>query len=598
MLRNTSRRALTVVGIKWLIAAGLAYIALWSAWVAPDWSAYPDAWRNTQLVFLLVLLVGLIEQEGWVWLEKRARVAAPILRLLVVLLMCTLLALVLPRDLDGFAFVMLDGFVFNLLLALVGLLLKDRTWGNLGNLGVSIGSLAITLLLIEVLVAPSAYRALTTNAGRAAQPAEQSSAGESAEQTRLGDSTTSAPTQPPATSAAALPASPAPTGVATAEAPPPSPTPLPIAKTEIVGQAGPGPKWGPLTGWGTNLNTTIHSWMDGVYDVTVQYNGLGFRGPDISYDKPDDVYRIMLIGDSYVEALQVDYKSTIYARLSEMLKNVRTPDGKRIEVFGVGVTGWGTLQEYLYYHNEGYRFHPDLIVDFFVINDVADNNPTQFYNYRDLDFMIDDDRVRAIKTDEQGLAPEQSALHVNPGKRWLDALPAWLQNTAAAGLMRLLVDPPRLVVPLQGELTRVHPQNYIYVAQPEIAGYREGWLRTQQAYEIWDKEARANGSQLIVVQVDISLAKIIELSTYFADQTQGWVWDADLPTKKLAAILQPLGVPLIQTRDAYKAYADSIGKPVFDTLFYPQDWHWNATGHEVTAELLAKTLRDMGIVAK
>jgi hypothetical protein len=28
------------------------------------------------------------------------------------------------------------------------------------------------------------------------------------------------------------------------------------------------------------------------------------------------------------------------------------------KVFGVGATGWGTLQRYLYYIHEGYRFSP------------------------------------------------------------------------------------------------------------------------------------------------------------------------------------------------------------------------------------------------
>jgi hypothetical protein len=333
--------------------------------------------------------------------------------------------------------------------------------------------------------------------------------------------------------------------------------------------------------------------MEGVYDVSIEYNALGFRGPEIPYDKPDDVYRILLLGDSYIEALQVAYEDTVYAQLGEMLKDRRTPDGKRFQVFGVGATGWGTLQAYLYYHHEGYKFQPDLIVNFFVINDVADNNPAHFYNYRNLDFQIDGDTVQVI----QGAA-QDADLESTPGQRWFEALPPALQNTATFGLIRQWIAPPRIVVGLGGQLQSVHPQNYIYVSYPEIEGYPEGWQRTQRAYEIWADEARRNDATLWVVPVDISAEKITELSTYFRDSTADWIWDIDLPLKRLHDILDPLDVSLIPTREYYAAYAESVNQRPFDALFFTQDWHWNPAGHRVTAQLLAERLWEMSIVAR
>jgi hypothetical protein len=74
------------------------------------------------------------------------------------------------------------------------------------------------------------------------------------------------------------------------------------------------------------------------------------------------------------------------------------------------------------------------------------------------------------------------------------------------------------------------------------------------------------------------------------------VWDVDLPTLRLHEILDPLNIPLIETRAAYAAYAESVNASPFSTLFYIEDGHWNPTGHRVTAELLAATLRERGIV--
>lgn len=543
-----------IIGIHWGSALLLTLLTGWALSVAVDWTPYTAPWTLLQGLLVVGLVLSLL---NWNRIAERSAIAAPVLRLLWVPLICVAAALIIPQDAAGLIAALLLVFIWMFLLALLGLLLQERSRSGLLNLLVVVASVGIMLLLIEVFVAAPLTETLKTAQREAAKARAVESAA-----APLDEVEGAAQNVQPAT-----------------------------ALTEFVGQPGPGPAWGELTGWGTNTNTVVHSWMDGVYDVQVEYNSLGFRGPEIPYEKPEDVYRILLVGDSYIEALQVDYADTLYAQLGALLKDVHTSDGKRIEVFGVGATGWGTLQAYLYYHHEGYKFAPDLIVHFFVMNDVADNNPAQFYDYRDLDFKITGDQVEVVHG-----AASTVEVHEAPGKRLLDALPPFLQNTHSVNLIRQLFDPPRLVVGLGGALQGVHPQNYIYVSYPEIAGYPEGWRRTQRAYEIWANEARANAAQLMVVQVDISEEKITELSTYFRDVTADWIWDMDLPTKRLEAILTPLSVPLILTRAYYETYAQALGQRPFDALFFPQDWHWNATGHRVTAQLLAETLCSQGII--
>jgi hypothetical protein len=163
-------------------------------------------------------------------------------------------------------------------------------------------------------------------------------------------------------------------------------------------------------------------------------------------------------------------------------------------------------------------------------------------------------------------------------------------------LVRLWADPPRLIAGIQGNLQDAHPQTYIFVSEPEIEGYAEAWYRTQRAYEIWAKDIAGNDAALWVLAVDFSPEMVALLSTFHPEETEGWVWDADLPYERLATILDPLGVPLILTRDAYAAYAESTGEPAYPAVFIPEDGHWNAAGHRVSAELLADTLRARDIV--
>jgi len=558
-LAKLSSRTLIIVSIKWLLAFGVTLAVLWSLGVALDWTATPESWRATQTLFILALLIALVERKGWDWLSNRLRLPTILLHLLLIGLLTVALIAFIPPDNQDRLLILVTFILYNLLLLVISLLLRSRRWSDLGNLAITLISLLLALIVIEG-IAPAATEAIAITRRQAAIDAALAAATFPLDQSELNGSTTE----------------------------PPLVTRSP--QSEVIEQ-GPGPEWGPLTGWGTTTNTVLRWWLDGVYEAQIEYNRLGFRGPEITRDKPDDVYRILLIGDSFIEAREVNDDDTIYAQLGSLLADSRTADGKRFEVFGVGATGWGTLQAYLYYHHEGIRFDPDLVIDFFFINDVADNHPTRFYPDRDIDFLIDD---RSVQVLTEGAAPQESTS--GPAARWLDALPPFLQNTNTAGLIRQIVAPPREAVTLAGALGAVHPQNYIFLRSPQIEGYGEGWRRTQRGYELWAGEIQDAGAQLMVVPIDISRERITEISTYFADQQEDWVWDVDLPTTRLAEILDPLGVALIATRDRYEAYAQSTGQRPYEALFYVEDGHWNPTGHRVTAELLAESLGEMGII--
>lgn len=114
-------------------------------------------------------------------------------------------------------------------------------------------------------------------------------------------------------------------------------------------------------------------WYDGTgeFKVHVRINSKGLRDVEHAYEKPPGVYRILILGDSYMEALQVELEQT-FARLLE--EHLNRYSDRRIEVINSGVAGWGTDNELLYFRNEGYKYHPDLVLlAFTTCNDVRES---------------------------------------------------------------------------------------------------------------------------------------------------------------------------------------------------------------------------------
>src|SRR5262249_55373264 len=90
--------------------------------------------------------------------------------------------------------------------------------------------------------------------------------------------------------------------------------------------------------------------------------------------KSPGTYRVLLLGDSFVEAMQVPIEQTFARRLEAALTR---PGGPRVEVISMGVSGYGTTSQYLWYREHGRAYQPDLVLlSFYPGNDVRNNSPT------------------------------------------------------------------------------------------------------------------------------------------------------------------------------------------------------------------------------
>jgi hypothetical protein len=125
----------------------------------------------------------------------------------------------------------------------------------------------------------------------------------------------------------------------------------------------------PVFGWSLMPNTSYTNRLPEASNK-VTYNERGWRDRNHADEAPDGTMRVLILGDSFMEAYSVDFDDSIHAQLERQADMT----GRDLEVINLGVGGFGTLQSYLVYGEEGQNYSPDLVLlGFTADNDVANN---------------------------------------------------------------------------------------------------------------------------------------------------------------------------------------------------------------------------------
>jgi lysophospholipase L1-like esterase len=135
----------------------------------------------------------------------------------------------------------------------------------------------------------------------------------------------------------------------------------------------------------------------------VQINQKGLRDRDHSYERANDVRRILVLGDSFAWGYGVEEAE----RFSQLLESMMD-----VEVVNAGVSGYSTDQELLWLQNEGIKYDPDLIILVFAGNDIGDNEQ-QLVNtiYFKPQFVIAEDQLILKNTPVPKTTPQGKVIY-------------------------------------------------------------------------------------------------------------------------------------------------------------------------------------------
>ena len=110
----------------------------------------------------------------------------------------------------------------------------------------------------------------------------------------------------------------------------------------------------------------------------VTFNSLGMRDREHARKKAEGTKRVLVLGDSFMEALQVSFEESFPHRLESRLRETLNP---RVDVINCSVSGWGQDAQLAYLQKYGRDLKPDLILVAMTLhNDVLDNMQGRFYS--------------------------------------------------------------------------------------------------------------------------------------------------------------------------------------------------------------------------
>jgi lysophospholipase L1-like esterase len=269
------------------------------------------------------------------------------------------------------------------------------------------------------------------------------------------------------------------------------------------------------------------------YECEYRNNSLGFRDVEHAWEKPEGVFRILALGDSFTYGAGVSLEET-YARRLEAMLNARGGAHPRVEVINAGVYRYFPEAERILLERYGVNFSPDLVIVAFLPNDVVDTR-----------LGLD-----AIKINESGQ----------------------LVTREGAGAGRLK--------------TFLYTNSHVFrIAYNRFAASRFGGGQNLPFDEVYspdgmfkqDWEAVEAEYERIVRVADSVKARVV-----LAHIPQRGPWDErhTYPSVRLGAWSGRSGVRFV---DVLPAMKEASGDR---SLYYPADGHCRPAGHEVIAEVL------------
>ncbi len=300
------------------------------------------------------------------------------------------------------------------------------------------------------------------------------------------------------------------------------------------------------------------------FDTDLTINAQGVRDDEPIGPKADGERRVLILGDSYVFAVQVPFRDTMGERLEARL-NESDPN-HRWRVMNGGVQGYGPVEQLLFYRHVAASLEPDIVL---IVVSVA-NDAIEAFDARE---TLAAGRVARGTQVEQARSRIRQVVRMSAVlqlvRRRADQLRARLSsNVAERPIATYLHNPPSFVV--------------------------EGLDVATRAFGRLADEARQDGAGVAFVLMPARFQtydlEFEQMSKAPAPADSPRALDRHAATDRFASALKPLSYPVLDLLPVFATDHDPPG------LHFVRNSHLTARGHRKTADAMLRFLGAKGLV--
>ncbi len=298
---------------------------------------------------------------------------------------------------------------------------------------------------------------------------------------------------------------------------------------------------------------------------SVRTNNFGMRGPDIEFKKPEGAVRVLTMGDSWTFGEGVNDGETFTAQLGGLLDG----SGRRVETLNAGYTaGYSPDSYYVYLMRKGFSFKPDVVVvASMVVNDLFDLGSNGW-----------------PETDTRGLprSVESYTMRVNDKGQYGYFEDRRKQNPVMQPSRIALLNKLRVNTFWRDLLFRVYYQPYVMKNEKAGADAESGadsMKRYQLVIAGMNEECRRRGVEFVLALIpafEYDRGKLDVNSTGVAETVN---------------FCRRNGIRVVNLEEVMLAEMTTPNGYDWPRYHITGNGHWNARGHRVAAEAIAREIR-------
>jgi lysophospholipase L1-like esterase len=401
------------------------------------------------------------------------------------------------------------------------------------------------------------------------------------------------------------------------------------AQRRALGEAWPNPRWQDSERYGARLREGVHSYAEVTFGDIVQ---MGFVPPDVAAGRVRrfpfvtdaegfrnrsvrDPIEVAALGDSFTDAMTLPVEQAWPARLEARL-------GRPVQNYGTA--GFGPQQEERVLADFALRHHPRLVVvAFFAGNDIF--NAESFDDFvrdpghapprppgwriKDIVARFDDLYLVSLARAAADAVGKAEAVRAAEGPAD-DAL----EPPAPAG-SRATFDRGMFAVPVAGRSLRIALMppylNTLRFSRDDLRA-RRGWALTRATVERMQRLCRDARAELVVMFVPFkSQVYLPLLRRSFRREELENALGFYFRGEKTAVDVEVMERNRLAQNELMESLCGELGiafvdlTPELETqvasghnVYFPDDAHWNAAGHEIAGRVLGDFFRAHGAVPK